>query len=79
MASTKIVQARLDAKTARLLGRLRRTTGMSDSDLVRQGLELVAQQRQPLPARKIYGLGAFESGIPDLGSNKGHLAGFGRS
>src|SRR5258706_15194151 len=35
MASTKIVQARIDDKTARLLAQLRRRTGLSYSELLR--------------------------------------------
>jgi hypothetical protein len=29
-------------------------------------------------ARAMVGVGKFQSDIPDLGSNKGHLKGFGR-
>jgi hypothetical protein len=79
MASTKIVQARIDDKTARLLARLRRRTGLSDSDLVRRGLELVGDLARPGGGHRIRGIGKFASGVRDLGSSKRHLAGFGRS
>ena len=78
MAATKIIQARIDDKTARLLSRLRRQTGLSDSDLVRRGLELVGAQ-SPIGIRRIRGIGKFASGHRDLGSNKRRLSGFGKS
>ena len=75
----KIVQARIDAATEAALARLRRQTGMTDSQLVRKGLELVSQSMRPVMVRRVRGLGRFASGRSDLGSNKAHLAGFGRS
>lgn len=75
----RIVQARIDAATERKLGQLRRRTGMSDSQLVRKGLELVSLTLEPGGATRIRGIGRFASGKQDLGSNKKHLAGFGRS
>lgn len=74
---TSIIQARIDAATAKRLATLRRRTGLSDSDLVRKGLELLSQATPPIVARKIRGLGRFTSGRSDLGSNKLHLKGFG--
>jgi hypothetical protein len=50
--------------------------GVSPSTVVREGIRLLAAS-QP-KSRKIAGLGKFASGIPDLGSNKKHLKGFGR-
>jgi hypothetical protein len=76
---SRVVQARLDRHTERLLARLRRATGANDSEIVRRGiLTLSATLPQP-PKRRIHGLGGFASGLPDLGSNKKYLAGFGRS
>lgn len=72
-----LVHARLDAATQRQLARLRKATGLTDSELVRRGLQALVA----LPirgSRTIVGLGAFESGTPDLGSNRAHLHGFGR-
>jgi hypothetical protein len=74
----RIVQARIDATTEAALARLRRQTGLTDSQLVRRGLELVAQQTAPIKPRRVRGVGRFASGKTDLGSNKAHLAGFGR-
>jgi hypothetical protein len=72
-----LIHARLDAETKRQLARLRKATGLTDSELVRRGLQALAAL--PLRgSRTIVGLGAFESGIPDLGSNRAHLRGFGR-
>jgi hypothetical protein len=72
-----LIHARLDADTERQLVRLRKATGLTDSELVRRGLQALAA----LPvrgSRTIVGLGEFESGKPDLGSNRAHLRGFGR-
>ncbi len=76
---TKIVHARLDAKSHELLQRLRRSTGLTDSDLLRRGLRTLAEQSEPRSTPRIVGLGKFASGRPDLGSNKDHLRGFGTS
>lgn len=75
----KIVQARIDATTEAVLARLRRQTGLTDSQLVRKGLELVSQRAMPIKVRRVRGVGRFASGRSDLGSNKAHLSGFGRS
>ena len=72
----KTVQARLDNDTEKTLSRLVDQLGLSPSMVVREGIRLLAAS-QP-KSRKIAGLGKFESGIPDLGSNKKHLQGFGR-
>lgn len=75
-----IVHARLDEATRQIMRRLQLRYGWSDSDVVRRGvralgeMELPAEQR----GRRIVGLGEYASGIPDLGSNKEHLRGFGR-
>jgi hypothetical protein len=71
------IHARLDPETERMLRRLQRHFGWSDSQVVREGIKvlngLTARGR-----RRVVGLGRFSSGIPDLGSNKTHLKGFGR-
>lgn len=76
---TRIVQARIDARTARLLVSLRGRTGLTDSELVRKGLEILSQSPPLVASRRIRGVGQFASGRSDLGSNKQLLAGFGRS
>ena len=74
----RIVQARIDTATATALARLRRKTGLTDSQLVRKGLELVSQSAMPVATSRVRGIGRFASGRSDLGSNKAHLSGFGR-
>lgn len=74
------VQARLDDESQAALKQLTRQLGWSPSRVVREGLRLMAQhhgvgQRKK---RKFIGIGQFDSGIPDLGSNKKHLEGYGR-
>ena len=78
MYDMKTIQARIDVATQKALIRLRRRTGLSDSQLVRKGLHLVAQAIGSEKVGRIRGVGAFASDKRDLGSNKRHLAGFGR-
>lgn len=73
------IQARLDAESDALLRRLKRITGLSDSELVRRGLEALAQVQPGVSAERVVGVGQFASGVDDLGSNKRHLRGFGKS
>ena len=74
----KSVHARIDRETETLLRRLRRRTGLSESELLREGLKAVARERLVDRETRIAGLGEFASGRKDLGSNKRHLAGFGQ-
>jgi hypothetical protein len=73
----KMVHARLDSETDGLLRRLRRSTGLGDSELIRRGLRVLDTLSGQDGRPRVVGLGAFASGIPDLGSNKRHLDGFG--
>ena len=74
------IHARLSEKDRAVLEELRKTTGDSESDLIRRGLRLVLQElgRRPsaldLAGRSV---GKFRKGPPDLARNKGHLEGFG--
>ena len=72
----KTVQARLDGDTEKILARLVHQMGLSPSMVVREGIRVLAAS-QP-KSRKVVGVGKFSAGIPDLGSNKKHLRGFGR-
>lgn len=74
-----MVQARLDEETQAALDRLVRGKGWSASKVVREGIHLLASREKVAKPIKIIGLGMFDSGIPDLGSNKKHLAGLGLS
>jgi hypothetical protein len=70
------LQARLDRKTQRTLERLRKQTGLSDSELARRGLEALARDldEQAMP---LTGVGAHDSGVVDLATNPHHMKGFG--
>lgn len=77
---TDIVHARLDANTRKILRRLKRRYGWSDSEVVRQGIRALSETELTPQDRcdQVVGLGKFESGMADLGSNKEHLRHFGR-
>jgi len=74
----KIVHARVDRETEALLRRLQRRTGLTESDLLREGLKAIARERLVGESDRIAGVGEFRSGQKDLGSNPRHLAGFGK-
>jgi ribbon-helix-helix CopG family protein len=74
----RVVQARLDDDTERMLDELRRRTRLSDSELVRRGIRSLAVLPPSGRGPKVIGVGRFASGVRDLGSNKTHLKGFGR-
>lgn len=71
------VQARLDEEAQAALDRLVQRHGWSTSKAVREGLLLLVRQKSSGVPRQMIGVGMFDSGIPDLGSNKKHLEGFG--
>jgi hypothetical protein len=72
------IQARLDEETEKSLAQLVRRLGWTPSRVMREALRLMAACYLPKGRRKIIGLGQFDSGIRDLGSNKEHLKDFGR-
>ena len=72
---TTTVQARLDEETLAALERLRRD-GLSTSEVIRRGIQLVERERPAQP--RLVGVGMFDSGIADLATNKKHLEGFGQ-
>lgn len=74
----RIIQARLDSEADSLLKRLRRTTGFSDSEIVRRGLKALVDALPQGRGERVVGVGGFQSGVNDLGSNKRHLRGFGK-
>jgi hypothetical protein len=74
-----IVHARLDEESRRILTRLCRQTGMNPSEVIRRGIKALAGMSLIGKRKRIVGVGKFASGAPDLGSNKDHLEGFGRS
>ena len=74
---SRVIQARIDAETEKLISDLARRLGWNDSRIVREGIKALAGLTVPKSERKIVGLGRFQSGMDDLGSNKQHLKGFG--
>ena len=72
------IQARLDEKSRRRLKELVRELGWTPSQVVREGLRVLEASYLRRRKQGVIGLGKFSSGIPDLGSNKQHLLGFGR-
>jgi hypothetical protein len=75
----KIVHARLDEETAKLIDSFSRKTGWPESEIIRRGIRALVSIGGTRGPRKIIGQGRFSFGISDLGSNKKHLEGFGRS
>lgn len=73
------IHARLDQETATLRAELRLQLGLSDSDIVREGIRALAPRLANKPRRKFTGEGKYSSGVPDLATNKKHMQGFGRS
>lgn len=55
-----------------------RELGWTPSRVVREGLCVLEASCLRRKRRGVVGLGKFQSGIPDLGSNKRHLRDFGR-
>ena len=74
---TRIIHARLDGDTDSLRSDLQTQLGWSDSQIVREGIKTLSVLLRSSGKRKIIGVGSFQSGVCDLGSNKKHLKGFG--
>jgi len=74
------IHARLGDADRAALEKLKRTTGQTESEIVRRGLRLVAQEEQrrqsalDLAGRSV---GRFKAGPRDLSVNDKHLDGFG--
>ena len=74
------IHARLDQKDRAVLEELKARTGRSESELVRRGLRLVAdEERRRTSALDLAGssVGRFKKGPRDLSTNRKHLEGFG--
>jgi hypothetical protein len=74
---TTTVQARLDEETQAALERLVRQHGLKPSDAVREGIRLLDKHHAPPARPRLIGIGKYDSGIPDLATNKKHMEGFG--
>jgi predicted DNA-binding protein len=74
------IHARLGRQDRAALDELKETTGQTESEIVRRGLELMVQEeRSRLSALALAGpsVGRFKKGPRDLSSNRTHLDGFG--
>jgi hypothetical protein len=74
------IHARLSSAERAALERLKAATGRSESELLRQGLALLAAAELQRPsALDAAGrsVGRFTGGPKDLSADSGHLAGFG--
>ena len=74
------IHARLSPEDRAVLDELKQSTGRTESDLVRRGLQLVAQETGKRPtALDLAGrsVGRFKKGPRDLSTSKKHLEGFG--
>jgi hypothetical protein len=74
------IHARLDQDERAALQALKRSTGQTESAIVRRGLQLVAaEERQRRSALDLAGrsVGRFKNGPRDLSTNRKRLEGFG--
>ena len=74
------IHARLSQEDRAILEKLKKSTGHSESALVRRGLHLAAKELGPgKSARALAGrsVGKFKNGPRDLATNRKHLDGFG--
>jgi hypothetical protein len=72
--------ARLGQEDRAMLDALKRSTGRTESAILRRGLQLVAREeghRNSALALAGRGVGRFKKGPRDLSTNKRHLEGFG--
>jgi len=75
------IHARLTAKDRAILEDLRKSTGCSESELVRRGLRLALKELgRKQSALELAGssVGKFRKGPRDLATNRKHLEGFGK-
>ncbi len=73
-------QARLSDEDRAALNKLKGQTGQTESEIVRRGLHLVAQEeRGRRSALELAGrsVGRFKKGPRDLSTNRKHVEGFG--
>ena len=74
------IHARLSKKDRAVLDNLKKSTGHSESELVRSGLQLVSEEMgHKRTALELAGssVGKFKKGPRDLSTNRKHLQGFG--
>lgn len=76
----RYIHARLGERDRAMLEGLKQATGRSESEIVRRGLQLVAQETGTHPSAldlAARSVGRFKKGPRDLSTNKKHLEGFG--
>jgi hypothetical protein len=74
------IHARLGPADRAVLEELKQSTGCSESEIVRRGLQrMAAEERRPRSALELAGrsVGRFKKAPRDLSTNKKHLEGFG--
>ncbi len=74
------IHARLDREDRAALDELKQSTGQTESEIVRRGLLLVAEEERRRPsALTLAGrsVGRFKTGPRDLSTDRTHLEGFG--
>lgn len=74
------IHARLGKEDRAVLEELKRSTGRTESEIVRRGLQLVAEEqgrRRSALALAGHSVGRFKKGPRDLSANRRHLEGFG--
>ena len=74
------IHARLGEADRAVLKRLKRSTGRTESEILRRGLQLVAAaegQRRSALALAGPSVGRFKKGPKDLSTSRKHLEGFG--
>lgn len=74
------IHARLGDQERAALEELKQSTGQTESEIVRRGLQLAAaEQRRRRSALDLAGrsVGRFKKGPRDLSTNRKHLEGFG--
>jgi hypothetical protein len=67
------VQLRLDEETEAALKRIAHAEGWTDAETLRFCIHEVDRQRGAKRQRRMIGIGEFNSGIPDLATNKKYL------
>lgn len=73
------IHARLDEETEAMCAQLKKLEGWTDSEIVRRGIKLLAAVTPRKGKRRFTGVGKYDSGVPDLSTNKAHMEGFGES
>jgi hypothetical protein len=71
-------QVRLDDEIQADLEGLAKHLGVSQSEVMREGIRLMKEKHKPQPRKKLIGVGMFSSGLTDLSTNPKYMEGFGR-